>query len=69
MNYLSFAMVYSTKVGDTEEFDKWFAAYMLRWNELIPDIPLYGNIYYDCYNAKILNFKTSEQRTHCFTAE
>ncbi|MCI6733624.1 MAG: ABC transporter substrate-binding protein [Clostridiales bacterium] len=59
MNYLSFAMVYSTKVGDTEEYDKWFAAYMLRWNELIPDIPLYGNIYYDCYNAKILNFKTS----------
>lgn len=59
MNYISYAMVYSTKVGDTAEFNKWFAAYMLRWNELLPDIPLYGNIYYDCYNAKILNFKTS----------
>lgn len=59
MNYLSFAMVYSVAPGDTAEYNKWFAAYMLRWNELIPDIPLYGNVYYDCYNAKILNFKTS----------
>lgn len=59
MNYISFAMVYSTKVGDTAEYNKWFAAYMLRWNELLPDIPLYGNIYYDCYNAKILNFKAT----------
>ncbi len=59
MNYISFAMVYSVEVGDTIEYDKWFAAYMLRWNELLPDIPLYGNIYYDCFNAKILNFKTS----------
>ena len=59
MNYISFAMVYSVKPGDTTEYNKWFAAYMIRWNELVPDIPLYGNVYYDCYNAKILNFKTS----------
>lgn len=59
MNYISLAMVYSTKVGDTAEYNKWFAAYMLRWNELLPDIPLYGNVYYDCYNAKILNFKAT----------
>lgn len=59
MNYISFAMVYSVEVGDTEEYNKWFAAYMLRWNELLPDIPLYSNVYYDCYNEKILNFKTS----------
>ena len=59
MNYISFAMVYSTPTGDTEEYNKWFAAYMLRWNELLPDIPLYGNIYYDCYSAKILNFKAT----------
>lgn len=59
MNYISLAMVYSTKVGDTAEYNKWFAAYMIRWNELLPDIPLYGNVYYDCYNAKILNFKAT----------
>lgn len=59
MNYISFAMVYSVEPGDTAEYNKWFAAYMVRWNELLPDIPLYGNVYYDCYNAKFLNFKTT----------
>lgn len=59
MNYISFAMVYSVKPGEEDEYNKWFAAYMVRWNELLPDIPLYGNIYYDCFNAKILNFKTT----------
>lgn len=59
MNYLSFAMVYSVEPGDVEEYNKWFYQYMIRWNELLPDIPLYSNIYYDVYNADILNFKTS----------
>ena len=59
MNYISFAMVYSVNPGDTAEYNKWFAAYMIRWNDLLPDIPLYGNVYYDCYNSKLLNFKTS----------
>lgn len=59
MNYLSMAMVYSVDIGDTEEYNKWFYQYLIRWNELIPDLPLYGNIYYDCYNSKILNFKAT----------
>lgn len=59
MNYLSMAMVYSAKPGDHEEYNKWFLAYLQRWNELIPDLPLYSNIYYDCFNAKIQGFKTS----------
>ena len=33
--------------------------YVERWNELMPDIPLYSNYYYDVYNAKIENFETS----------
>ena len=32
--------------------------YIERWNQLMPDIPLYSNIYYDVYNAKIQNYKT-----------
>ena len=59
MNYLSYGMVYSVEPGDVEEYNKWFYQYMIRWNELLPDIPLYSNIYYDVYNADILNFKTS----------
>ena len=59
MDYISMAMVYDVETGDTEEFNKWWVAYMTRWNELLPDIPLYSNIYYDVYNSKIKNFNTS----------
>ena len=34
-------------------------AYIERWNQLVPDIPLYSNYYYDVYNANIENFVTS----------
>ena len=56
MDYLSFAMVYD---ATTEaEYNEWWKAYIERWNELLPDIPLYSNYYYDIYNSKIQNFKT-----------
>ena len=59
MNYISFAMVYSVDPGDTAEYNKWFKEYMVRWNELLPDIPLYSNIYYDVYNSnKLSGLKT-----------
>lgn len=57
MDYISMAMVYD---ATTEaEYNQWWKAYIERWNELLPDIPLYSNYYYDIYNAKIENFKTS----------
>ncbi len=56
MDYLSMAMVYD---ATTEaEYNEWWQAYIERWNQLMPDIPLYSNYYYDIYNAKIENFKT-----------
>lgn len=59
MNYISMAMVYSVQPGDTAEYNKWFKEYMIRWNELLPDIPLYANIYYDVFNSnKISELKT-----------
>ncbi len=57
MDYLSMAMVYD---ATTEaEYNEWWQAYIERWNQLMPDIPLYSNYYYDIYNAKIEGFKTS----------
>ena len=50
-------MVYNATTE--EEYNKWWQGYIERWNELMPDIPLYSNYYYDIYNAKIQNFKTS----------
>ncbi len=57
MDYLSMAMVYDATTAD--EYNQWWQAYIERWNELMPDVPLYSNYYYDVYNAKIENFKTS----------
>lgn len=57
MDYLSMAMVYNATTE--EEYNEWWKAYIERWNELMPDIPLYSNYYYDIYNANIENFQTS----------
>ncbi len=57
MDYLSFGMVYNAKTED--EYNQWWEAYIERWNQLMPDIPLYSNYYYDVYNANIENFETS----------
>lgn len=57
MDYLSMAMVYNATTE--EEYNEWWKAYIERWNELMPDIPLYSNYYYDIYNAKIENFVTT----------
>lgn len=57
MDYISMAMVYD---ATTEaEYNQWWQAYIERWNQLMPDIPLYSNYYFDVYNAKIENFQTS----------
>lgn len=65
MDYLSMAMVYSVEPEDKEEYAKWWAAYITRWNELSPEIPLYSNIYYDVYNSKIKGMETTPYRGVC----
>jgi len=64
MDFLSMAMVYNcTPAGEykTEEevYNQWWKLYIQRWNYLAPEVPLYSNIYYDIYNAKIQNFVTT----------
>ena len=64
MDFLSMAMVYNTTpVGEyaTNEqvYNEWWRLFMQRWNHLVPEVPLYSNQYYDIYNAKIDELKTS----------
>lgn len=54
LDYLSMAMVYNAAAE--AEYNQWWKAYIERWNELMPDIPLYSNVYYTVYNAKLENF-------------
>ncbi len=51
LDYLSMAMVY--KATNEDEYAFYFENFVLRWNELVPEIPLYCNIYYNVYNSKI----------------
>ena len=41
---LSMKMVYDVKPGDYDSYLKYWQEYILRWNQLLPEIPLYSNI-------------------------
>lgn len=64
LDFLSMAMVYNTKPSGkyatpTDAYNEWWRLFMQRWNLLVPEVPLYSNQYYDVYNAKIDELKTS----------
>lgn len=42
-----------------DEFRQLFVDFCVRWNELLPNLPLYSNQYHDFYNARIENFTDS----------
>ena len=41
---LSMKMVYDVKPGDYDAYLEYWQQYILRWNQLLPEIPLYSNI-------------------------
>jgi SAM-dependent methyltransferase len=64
MDFLSMAMVYNTRPAGvfstpTQVYNEWWRLFMQRWNMHAPEAPLYSNQYYDIYNAKISELKTS----------
>ena len=42
---------------DEEKYKENFVEFVVRWNELLPDIPLYSNLYYDFFNKKLKNYE------------
>lgn len=66
LDFLSFAMVMNTvcpEFGTEDEVHAaWWKYYIARWNEMMPEVPLYSNEYYDVYNAKITG--TAEHPTN-----
>lgn len=45
-----------TPSEDREAFKSKFVDFIVRWNELLPDLPLYSNMYHDFYNEKLENY-------------
>lgn len=46
----------NTESSDKDGFKAKFVDFIVRWNQLLPDVPLYSNIYYDFYNAKLKDY-------------
>ena len=46
---LSMNMVYGIESGDTEGYLKVWREFIARWNELLPEVPLYSNVYVTMY--------------------
>lgn len=43
-------------------FKENFVKFIVRWNELLPDLPLYSNQFHDFYNSKLKHWETSEMK-------
>ncbi len=64
LDFLSMAMVYNCQPAgeyatSTDVYNQWWKLFVQRYNYMALEIPLYSNQYFDLYNAKLDNFKTS----------
>ena len=57
LDELSWDMVY--KATTKEEFKDLWVDYIVRWNEVLPEITLYSDLYHDLYNAKIGGYEVN----------
>ncbi len=53
---LSMRMVYGVDPSDTETYLEIWQQYILRWNELLPGLPLYSNVYVTMYPDYLENY-------------
>lgn len=51
LHQLSMDMVYGVAEGDRAGYLKAWQDYVIRWNQLLPDLPLYANLYATVYPA------------------
>ena len=56
LDKLSMAMVYGVEPGDEATYLSLWEKYIIRWNELLPMVPLYSNIYVTVYPNTIDNY-------------
>jgi len=54
---LSMNMVYGVESSDTATYLDYFQKYVIRWNNLLPEIPLYSNVYITMYPDWLENYE------------
>lgn len=56
LDKLSMDMVYGVESTDPEGFRKIWVEFIDLWNELLPEIPLYSNVYYSIFANKLKGY-------------
>ena len=59
LDKLSMDMVYGVTSDDVEGYRKLWVDYIDLWNELLPEIPLYSNVYYSIFADKLKGYTES----------
>lgn len=59
LDQLSMDMVYAVEPGDYDAYLDLWQKYIVRWNELLPEIPLYCNIYYTAVPSWVEGYEQS----------
>ena len=57
LDKLSMDMVYGVKPGDYDTYLDMWQQFVLRYNELLPQVPLYANIYMSVYPNSIADYQ------------
>lgn len=57
MDELSMDMVYKTAAGDDATYLDYWQKYIIRWNEMLPELPLYSNILVTGYPTWVENYE------------
>ena len=57
LDKLSMDMVYGVEAGDDKAYLDVWVDFIQEWNDYLPAVPLYSNVYYDAMNAKINNLE------------
>ncbi|MBQ8161373.1 MAG: ABC transporter substrate-binding protein [Clostridia bacterium] len=56
LDKLSMDMVYGVEAGDSETYLDLWQQFIARWNELLPELPLYSNVYVSVYPDWLENY-------------
>jgi len=51
--------------SETEKFADLWVDFQVRWQELLPQVPLYSNEYFDIYNSVVKSVPTSPYANYC----
>ena len=59
LDQLTMDMVYGVDPSDTDTYLDLWQKFIIRWNQLLPEVPLYSNVYYTVYPDWLQGYEQS----------